>query len=187
MVLLVDEAQTLRDTRHVHDHLDTLHGGVSGDTSVQLVCFGLANTVDRLRDLGLSRLATDHVRTIGSLSNEDAATVVTCTLDNALADFPFDHGPFDSIQRKQWISTAAQTILPISRTTWRTAVEDWQKSCWTMVWATNLLSNCCATSAGGTGRTTTMPGFALGLGTWWRWPMHSRTERTDGRRQPISK
>ena len=106
IVLLVDEAQNLHDTTRVRDHLGTLHGGIRGHTQVLLACFGLENTTDRLRELGLSRLATGHVRTIGALSNEDAKRTVTGALELALADFRFDE-----VRRASWIGGAAATIL----------------------------------------------------------------------------
>ena len=51
IVLLVDEAQNLIDTTQVRKHLESLHGGIMGQTQVVLACFGLANTTSRLRVL----------------------------------------------------------------------------------------------------------------------------------------
>lgn len=104
IVLLVDEAQNLEDTAQTRRHLDALHGGVRARTTVLLACFGLANTIERLRDLGLSRLATGHGRSIGVLSDDDAERTVAGTLDAALADFAFQ-------RREQWIAAATATIL----------------------------------------------------------------------------
>ena len=111
IVLLVDEAQNLSDTRQVRTHLDSLHGGVKGHPQVVLACFGLENTTDRLRELGLSRLSNSHVRSIATLSSAEAEQTVIGTLDDALAGFVFDDGPFDESRRKRWISEAANTIL----------------------------------------------------------------------------
>ena len=111
IVLLVDEAQNLEDTRHVRRHLDALHGGIRGNTHMLLACFGLANTVERLRTLGLSRLANGHVRTIGPLSNEDAHRVVFDTLNVALSGYAFGHGTSDNVERERWIGKAAGAIL----------------------------------------------------------------------------
>ena len=111
LLLLVDEAQNLPDTNHVRAHLDALHGGIHGRTQALLACFGLANTIDRLRELGLSRLANGHVRSIGALSVDDAKRTVTGTLELALADFPFADGPVDAVQRSRWITTASTPIL----------------------------------------------------------------------------
>ena len=107
VVLLVDEAQNLDDTAQVRRHLDALHGGVRARTTVLLACFGLTNTTDRLRELGLSRLATGHVRSIGALSDEDAQRTVTGTLDAAFADFAFR----DDARREQWTGAVVTTIL----------------------------------------------------------------------------
>ena len=107
VVLLVDEAQNLNDTVQVRRHLDALHGGVSGRAAVVLACFGLPNTTDHLHQLGLSRFATGHVRSIGALSVEDAQWTVTGTLAVALADFAFANEAL----RERWIGTASATIL----------------------------------------------------------------------------
>ena len=107
ILLLVDEAQNLEDTQHVRTHLDALHGGVRGNTHMLLACFGLANTVERLRTLGLSRLASRHVRTIGPLSDKDASRVVIDTLGGALSGYPFD----PHVKRERWIEEAASAIL----------------------------------------------------------------------------
>ena len=111
IVLLVDEAQSLSDTIRVREHLLKLHDGIKGRTQVLLACFGLANTAGRLRELGLSRIATNHVRTIGALSDEDAKRTVTGTLDVALSGFPFDDGTSDEAGRERWTNAAAATIL----------------------------------------------------------------------------
>lgn len=106
IVLLVDEAQNLHDTIQVRDYLEALHGGIAGDTQVLLACFGLENTVARLRELGLSRLATGHMRSIGTLSNEEAKQVVSGTVETAFAGVPFDEA-----QRSSWLGAAVETIL----------------------------------------------------------------------------
>ena len=111
IVLLVDEAQSLSGTTRVREHLLKLHDGIKGRTQVLLACFGLANTAGRLRELGLSRLATNHVRSVGALSNDDAKRTVTGTLDVAFSGFTFDAGPSDEDQRERWINAAAATIL----------------------------------------------------------------------------
>ena len=106
IVLLVDEAQNLHDTIQVRDYLEALHTGITGNTQVLLACFGLANTVERLRELGLSRLATGHARSIGTLSNEEAKQVVAGTVETALADVQFD-----AAWRSKWIGAAVDAIL----------------------------------------------------------------------------
>ncbi len=111
VVLLVDEAQNLDDTAQVRRHLDALHGGVRAHMTVLLACFGLANTIERLHELGLSRLATGHAKSIGVLSQEDAERTVAGTLDAALADFAFQDEQGDDARQGQWIGTATATIL----------------------------------------------------------------------------
>ena len=111
IMLLVDEAQNLADTEQVRSHLDALHGGIRGHTNVLLACFGLADTEDRLRTLGLSRLASGHVRTIGPMSNEAASKTVVATLDAALSGFAFDGDASDDVLRERWIGQAANAIL----------------------------------------------------------------------------
>lgn len=106
IVLLVDEAQNLPDTPMVRRHLETLHTSGTGGSSTMLACFGLANTVERLAHLGVSRLATGHTRTVGALSDEDARAVVAGTLDVVFAQQPFDEQ-----ERIQWIGAATDAIV----------------------------------------------------------------------------
>lgn len=106
IVLLVDEAQNLQDTPAVRTHLEELHNDGAGETPMMLACFGLATTVDRLADLGLSRLSRGHVRSIGALTNEEARQAVVGTLEEVLACHPFDEQ-----DRSEWIDEAAIVIL----------------------------------------------------------------------------
>lgn len=107
-VLLVDEAQNLPSTDRVKTHLEALHLGIGGGTKIQLVCFGLGNTVQRLAELGLSRLASGHAKSIGVLSNDAATAVVVGTLGGALAAHTFDERERG---RERWIAEAADVIL----------------------------------------------------------------------------
>ena len=109
-MLLVDEAQNIPNTERSKTHLEAMHLGIGGSTKVQLVCLGLGNTVKHLATLGLSRLASDHARSIEGLSDEDARTVVTGTLRSALTDHAFDGGELGN-ERENWIATAANAIL----------------------------------------------------------------------------
>lgn len=111
ILLLVDEAQNLADTSHIRAHLDALHGGIHGHTQVMLACFGLASTTARLAELGLSRLASGHVQSIGVLSSEDAKRTVAGTVELALVDFAFGNGTSDEAQRSRWIGAASAAIL----------------------------------------------------------------------------
>ena len=91
----------------MRDYLEALHAGIAGNTQVLLACFGLANTVERLCELGLSRLATGHARSIGTLSSEEAKQVVAGTVETAFADVPFD----DEARGSKWIGAAVDAIL----------------------------------------------------------------------------
>lgn len=106
IVLLVDEAQNLQDTSTVRTHLEELHNDGAGETPMMLACFGLGNTVDRLAELGLSRLAQGRVRSIGVLSNEEARQAVVGTLEDVLACHTFE-----GRERSKWIDDAANVIL----------------------------------------------------------------------------
>ena len=107
----MDEAQNLNDTTQVRNFLGTVHTSTTERTQVLLACFGLGNTASRLRELGLSRLATDHKRAIDVLSDDDAKQVVDGTLKVALADYIFNEEPIDRDQRSRWIDAAASAIL----------------------------------------------------------------------------
>ena len=111
LVLLVDEAQNLSDSDRVKRHLSALHGGIQGRAQVLLACFGLADTDQRLADLGLSRLARDHVKTIGTLSPDAAQEVVYGTIERGINSYQFDNDPFDVQLRKDWIDKATATVL----------------------------------------------------------------------------
>ena len=111
VVLLVDEAQSMGNASRVGRHIRMLHSGATGHTQVLLACFGLGDTESRLREQGLSRLASDHVRSIGVLSEDEAKHTVTKTLQTVLAGHPFDSESFDEHQRNKWIDVAASAIL----------------------------------------------------------------------------
>ena len=111
VVLMVDEAQNLADESHTRANLDALHGGVQGRMRTLLVCFGLQNTTTRLGELGLSRLASDHARSIALLGDEDSKQAVMGTLEIAFAQVAFNGGRFDDHQRAAWLGAAADAIL----------------------------------------------------------------------------
>ena len=112
-LLLLDEAQNVLDTPRARSYLSALHMGMDG-VKVALACFGLADTTKRLSELGLSRLASGHVRTLGMLSNDESEKTVRKTLERGLAKFTFDYGPFDEDERTKWIGTATNAILEAS-------------------------------------------------------------------------
>ena len=70
----------------------------------------MENTTNRLRELGLSRLASGYSRTIGTLSKNEAKQVVAGTLETVFADFSFDGGELQR-SRWRWIEDAASTIV----------------------------------------------------------------------------
>ena len=111
LVLLIDEAQNLNDSDMVKRHLSALHGGIQGRAQVLLACFGLAETDNRLADLGLSRLARDHVKTIGALSHNAAKEVAYGTIERGINNYKFDDDPFDEQHRKEWLDKATATVL----------------------------------------------------------------------------
>ena len=115
IALLVDESQNLEDTPTVRRHLNILHQGITGTSPVLLACFGLGNTVSKLAELGLSRLASDHVRTLGTLSRDDAHRVVAGTLNDVFSDHAFDDDSQDDAARNRWIGDAASVILSESK------------------------------------------------------------------------
>lgn len=96
IVLLVDEAQNLNDTAHVRGHLDALHGGVHDHAKALLACFGLENTTNRLRELGLSRLAKGTVRQWICRSAHDSLPTSLAVLDISLGGFATRGGPLQS-------------------------------------------------------------------------------------------
>ena len=110
-LLMLDEAQNLPETPRAKAYLSAIHRGMKGKAKVALACFGLPNTVHKLRDLGLSRLASDHVKTLGTLSDDEAESAVRKTLEHGLAHFTFDEGPFDEDERSRWIGIATDAVL----------------------------------------------------------------------------
>ena len=118
LLLLVDEAQNIPDTRQARDNLDSLHGADFGRAKAGLVCFGLHNTRQRLADLGLSRLAAERVVRLGALAANEASQLV----DESLAAIVYADGEAKwraylaarGMGRKEWTcwrSAVARTIL----------------------------------------------------------------------------
>ncbi len=67
VVLLVDEAQNIRESDSSREITQYLHAAVRG-TGILLACFGLGNTQDKLTALGISRLAGKRVTTLQRLT-----------------------------------------------------------------------------------------------------------------------
>ena len=107
-VLLVDEAQNLNDTDMVKRHLRAFHAGVKGKAQILLACFGLGKTDGQLADLGLSRLAQGHSKTISTLPPSDAKDAVYGTIERMVDAHRFDD---DEHLRDGWIESATETIL----------------------------------------------------------------------------
>ena len=115
ILLLVDEAQNIPDTRQVRDNLDSLHGADFGKARAGLVCFGLHNTRQRLADLGLSRLAAERVVRLGALAANEARRLV----DESLATIAHADG------EAQWRKyLAARGVGQEEWTCWRSSVVD---------------------------------------------------------------
>ena len=81
LILAIDEAQSMEDTPQVRSNLRALHGKRFA-TDVAILAFGLRDTAARLRELGLSRLASGQVRQLGRMTPEDSANLVERTLDH---------------------------------------------------------------------------------------------------------
>ena len=80
LILAVDEMQNMEDTPQVRRNLQAIYGK-RFDTNVAIVGFGLQNAAERLRNLGLSRLGADQIRTLGCMDAADAARLVDETFD----------------------------------------------------------------------------------------------------------
>ncbi|MCY4200031.1 MAG: ATP-binding protein [Gammaproteobacteria bacterium] len=74
VVVFIDEAQNIQNDSKAAALVNTLH--TQFELPVLLVCAGLANTYDRLHQVGLTRPAEDHVVTLGVLKREEAQAAV---------------------------------------------------------------------------------------------------------------
>ena len=81
LILAIDEAQGMEDTPQVRSNLRAIHGKRFA-TEVAILAFGLQGTAARLRELGLSRLASGQIRHLGHMPSADAACLVDRTLDH---------------------------------------------------------------------------------------------------------
>ena len=81
LILSIKEMQRMEDTLLVRRNLRAIHGK-RFDTNIAIVGFGLQGTAARLREIGLSRLATDQVATLGCMDPTEAASLVDKTLDS---------------------------------------------------------------------------------------------------------
>ncbi len=74
VVVFIDEAQNIRDDSKAAVLVNALH--TQFEFPILLVCTGLANTYDRLHQVGLTRPAEDNVFALDVLRREDAQTAV---------------------------------------------------------------------------------------------------------------
>lgn len=81
LILAIDEAQGMEDTPQVRSNLRALHGKRFA-TDIAILAFGLQDTAARLRELGLSRLASGQIRHLGQMTSSDSARLVDQTLDH---------------------------------------------------------------------------------------------------------
>ena len=99
VVVLVDEAQNIPVSSRARAIVQCLHAGEHG-SRILLACFGLSDTAQTLRRLGISRLGTGRRHELAALSAEEAATSI--------------RGAFDSFgvrgsrdERARWVETLA--------------------------------------------------------------------------------
>ena len=117
LILAIDEAQGMEDTPQVRSNLRAIHGKRFA-TNIAILAFGLQDTAARLRELGLSRLASGQIRPLGQLTPVDAASLVDRTFDHlglALEDgawrqYATDCG-FDANDWTAWRDAAKALIL----------------------------------------------------------------------------
>lgn len=81
LILAIDEAQGMEDAPQVRSNLGAIHGKRFA-TNIAILAFGLQDTAARLRELGLSRLASGQIRSLGQLTSADSAGLVDQTLDH---------------------------------------------------------------------------------------------------------
>ena len=81
LILAIDEAQGMDDTPQVRSNLRAIHGKRFA-TNIATLAFGLQDTAARLRELGLSRLASGQIRHLGRMHSADACGLVEQTLDH---------------------------------------------------------------------------------------------------------
>ena len=81
LILAIDEAQGMEDTPQVRSNLRAIHGKRFA-TNIAILAFGLQDTAARLRELGLSRLASGQIRPLGQMTSADSACLVDRTLDH---------------------------------------------------------------------------------------------------------
>lgn len=81
LVLSIDEMQSMEDTPLVRRNLREIHSK-RFRTNIAIAGFGLQDTAARLRRLGLSRLGSHQVETLGCMSRADASRLVDETFSH---------------------------------------------------------------------------------------------------------
>lgn len=107
VLVLVDECQNLDDD--AGELIHALH--TQSDFPFTLVCGGLSDTKDKLRDIGVSRLGGDAIVHIGALARDEARDSVLNTLHwtlNRCTQPPVRH---DEDQVGQWADGLAEASL----------------------------------------------------------------------------
>ena len=107
VMVLVDESQNLDED--AGELIHALHA--QSDFPFTLVCGGLSDTKDKLREIGVSRLGGHAILRIGALTQEEAAESVHNTLHWTLdrcTDPPIRH---DDEQIGRWTNRLAETSL----------------------------------------------------------------------------
>ena len=80
VVVLVDEAQNIPVSDRARAIVQCLHAGEHG-SRILLACFGLGDTVQTLRRLGISRLGTGRRHDLAALSAEEAAASIRAAFE----------------------------------------------------------------------------------------------------------
>ena len=101
VVVLVDEAQNIPVSGRARVIGQCLHAGEHG-SRILLACFGLSDTAQTLRRLGISRLGTGRRHELASLSEEEAAASIGAAFDA----FGVRGSPAD---RARWVEALAAT------------------------------------------------------------------------------
>ena len=101
VVVLVDEAQNVPVSSRTRAIVQCLHAGEHG-SRILLACFGLSDTAQTLRRLGISRLGAGRRHELASLSKEEAAA----SIDAAFDAFGVRGAPAD---RARWVEALAAT------------------------------------------------------------------------------
>ncbi len=100
IVVCVDEAQNIPVSDKTKDVLDCLHRDSQG-IPLLVAFFGLSDTLDVLRQCGLSRFADERIVNLEPLSHEDTA----CAIQNVFDVYDFKGTPEE---RATWVDSLAQ-------------------------------------------------------------------------------